>query len=385
MNASLPSVPPAASAPSPQAAPAAPDDAPETPFREVLSGEIAQQTSAAQAAETDRAATNEDHADAGEPLSATGVPDPGLASLSDTLLLLARQIDPGTTARADQDAPPATDAVAADATAAVPAADAALPLVGAASAPVPGEPAASSGTPAGRAGGASGVASPASPTASARAGTPESRTHTAAPGQLLAADPDSALMQSSLAAAAQTPSVAPGPDRLPDFAAAMSAAQSGTQTPQLAVAASAPLAASERLSAAVGTPAWSQALGERIVWMVAGGQQSASLTLNPPDLGPMQIVLHVSNEQATANFFAPQAEVRQALEAALPRLREMMQDAGIQLGQASVRADTPSQQNAQDHEAPRSHGASGRADGVERALVPPPPVRAGRGLVDTFA
>lgn len=379
MNASLPSVPPAASAPSPQAAPAAPDDAPETSFREVLSGEIAQQqTSATQAAETDRAATNEDHADAGEPLSAAGVPDPGLASLSDTLLLLARQIDPETTARADQDAPPAADAVAADATAAVPATDAALPLVGAASAPVPGEPAASSGT---RAGAASGVASPASPTASARAGTPESRTHTAAPGQLLAADPDSSLMQSSPAAAAQTPSVAPGPDRLPDFAAAMSAAQ----TPQLAVAASAPLAASERLSAAVGTPAWSQALGERIVWMVAGGQQSASLTLNPPDLGPMQIVLHVSNEQATANFFAPQAEVRQALEAALPRLREMMQDAGIQLGQASVRADTPSQQNAQDHEAPRSHGASGRADGVERALVPPPPVRAGRGLVDTFA
>ena len=54
--------------------------------------------------------------------------------------------------------------------------------------------------------------------------------------------------------------------------------------------------ASPRLSPALGTPAWGQALGEKIVWMANASQQTATLTLNPPNMGPLQIVLNVSNE-----------------------------------------------------------------------------------------
>ena len=70
----------------------------------------------------------------------------------------------------------------------------------------------------------------------------------------------------------------------------------------------------------VGSTGWDQAVGQKVVWMVAGGQQSASLTLNPPDFGPMQVVLNVTNSHATVTFSAAQPEVRQALESALPRL-----------------------------------------------------------------
>lgn len=173
-------------------------------------------------------------------------------------------------------------------------------------------------------------------------------------------------------------------ERVPDFPAAMAIAQ----TAQVATAATAGLVANERLAPSVGTSAWNQALGDRIVWMAVGGQQSAALTLNPPDLGPMQVVLNVSNDQATASFFAAQPEVRQALEAALPRLRDMMQDAGIQLGQATVSADTPRQQDMPERAPQRAAtpfmaGDNGTAAG--QAAVVPQPVRAGRGLVDTFA
>lgn len=146
-------------------------------------------------------------------------------------------------------------------------------------------------------------------------------------------------------------------------------------------------AASSKLAPSVGTTAWGQALGDRVIWMAAGGQQTASLTLNPPNLGPLQIVLNLSNEQVTASFFSAQPEVRQALEAAFPRLREMMSESGIQLGQTSVSADTP-QQQAADHQfrqANRSFAsvengliASGSLDEVQVR-------KAGRGLVDTFA
>ena len=147
-------------------------------------------------------------------------------------------------------------------------------------------------------------------------------------------------------------------------------------------------AASPRLAPTVGTTAWGQALGEKLVWMAAGTQHTASLTLNPPNLGPLQIVLNVTNDQATASFFSAQPEVRQALEAAFPRLREMMNDAGIQLGQATVSADTPRQNDTPDRQAqriaPPFPGADPAAPDAMSAVHAP--VRSsGRGLVDTFA
>ncbi len=182
-------------------------------------------------------------------------------------------------------------------------------------------------------------------------------------------------------------------ERQPDFTSALAQVQAGqaqviqAQSTQAASLATAQLQTSDRLSPNVGTTAWNQALGDKIVWMAAGAQQSATLTLNPPDLGPLQVVLNVSNDQASAHFMAAQPEVRQALEAALPRLREMMQDAGIQLGQANVSADTPRQQDTQDRTASGAPTAFGNRDGAEdlAGMALPPPTRTGRGLVDTFA
>ncbi len=144
----------------------------------------------------------------------------------------------------------------------------------------------------------------------------------------------------------------------------------------------------EKLTPQVGTAAWDQALGQKIVWMVAGAQQSASLTLNPPDLGPLQVVLHVSNDQANATFISAQPEVRQALEAALPKLREMLGDAGIQLGQSTVSAGTPNQHDASggssQHASPGFRETDGAIDSAVR--VGRSQIRmTGLGIVDTFA
>lgn len=152
-------------------------------------------------------------------------------------------------------------------------------------------------------------------------------------------------------------------------------------------------AAPDTLTPHVGTPAWDHALGQKVVWMAAGAQQSASLTLNPPDLGPIQIVINVSNAQADASFIAAQPEVRQALEAALPRLKEMLGEAGITLGQASVNAGNPNQnqngaaQQQAGNGAIRGTGAS-RGERLDNEPVGRPTTRAisgGVGLVDTFA
>jgi flagellar hook-length control protein FliK len=141
-----------------------------------------------------------------------------------------------------------------------------------------------------------------------------------------------------------------------------------------------------QLTPRVGAPGWDQALSQKVVWMVAGDQQNASITLNPPDLGPLQVVLNVTNSQATVTFSAAQPEVRQALEAAIPKLREMMGDAGIQLGQATVGTGTP-QQNDNSGERSQSGRFNDPVGAVAETSVQVPRTRAissGQGMVDTF-
>jgi flagellar hook-length control protein FliK len=119
----------------------------------------------------------------------------------------------------------------------------------------------------------------------------------------------------------------------------------------------------DRIPARLGTQAWDNQVSQRIVYMV-GKEQAATLTLNPPDLGPVQIVLNVTNDQATVAFSSDQLDVRQALENALPRLREMMSESGIALGNATVDANVPDQRQQQQNSERRAQGGQGGAGGL---------------------
>ena len=150
-------------------------------------------------------------------------------------------------------------------------------------------------------------------------------------------------------------------------------------------------AAAEGLSARVGTEAWERQVGQKVVYMLGSEEQTASLTLNPPDLGPLQVVLSVSNDQASVSFSANQEEVRQALEDALPRLREMMSESGIALGNASVNAGMPDSGQAREQAARNGGGSNrngrGRGDGsnaVEETVTRTAVLGGDRGMVDTF-
>lgn len=148
----------------------------------------------------------------------------------------------------------------------------------------------------------------------------------------------------------------------------------------------------DRIPARVGTQAWDNQVSQRVVYMI-GKEQAATLTLNPPDLGPVQIVLNVSNDQASVAFSSNQLEVRQALENALPRLRDMMSESGIALGNATVDAGVADNRQAQQDGERRNQGGNGGPGfdkGSAAANDTPRPatrtvVTGGLGAVDTFA
>jgi flagellar hook-length control protein FliK len=138
----------------------------------------------------------------------------------------------------------------------------------------------------------------------------------------------------------------------------------------------------------VGSPGWDGALGQRVVWMATQHQQVAEMRLNPPNLGPLEVRLTISGDQASAQFVSHHPGVREAIESALPRLREMLADSGITLGNVQVGAESFAQGQASD----QGGNASSRQGGFPAAEVAEPlPARAGllvlphQGMVDTFA
>ncbi len=177
---------------------------------------------------------------------------------------------------------------------------------------------------------------------------------------------------------------------LPDASLAAGQAAVAQQNPALmqGVLAALPGDAIGHLAPRVGSQAWDEALSQRVVWMAHGAEQSATLSLNPPDLGPLRIVLNVSNNQANATFISQQPEVRQAIEAALPKLENMMMGAGIQLGQTSVRADTQGQPGQAFQFQQQSSGGNRRQTaavaGIGPGISSTEKLTGGQGLVNTF-
>lgn len=82
---------------------------------------------------------------------------------------------------------------------------------------------------------------------------------------------------------------------------------------------------------APGRPDWSAAVGQRVLWMVSHKTQVAELRLNPPELGPVEVKVRTDDDGVRLSFAAGNAAVREALEAAAPRLREMFLAEGLRL------------------------------------------------------
>lgn len=79
-----------------------------------------------------------------------------------------------------------------------------------------------------------------------------------------------------------------------------------------------------------------KALYSKTAMLVALGKQEAEIRLDPPELGSMQIRIRSDAEQAQLNFVVQNQQAKELLEQSMGRLREMLAQSGIALGEASV-------------------------------------------------
>jgi len=173
----------------------------------------------------------------------------------------------------------------------------------------------------------------------------------------------------------------------PQTAIAASEGISQLQSPSQVIRATTPPVMQASINVPVLDDAWGDALNERVLWMAGKSIQKAEIRLNPADLGPIRVEVSVADDAAKVSFSAQNATTREAIESALPRLREMLSENGLSLANTDV-SDTGGQQEQNAGEDDALHGPSAPADGaVEDGLDgAESALKSGQSsaLVDTF-
>ena len=123
-------------------------------------------------------------------------------------------------------------------------------------------------------------------------------------------------------------------------------------------------------------PQGQQQLAEKIRWMVNGRQSMA-------EMGSMQIRLNVSGDSASVSFVVQSQHAKEMLADAMPRLRDMFSEQGIDLGESFV-----SQQQTGEQGEQQSGGQSGGGfdDNVpeDAKMNETRVVRQANGLIDDY-
>ncbi|MDB2386232.1 flagellar hook-length control protein FliK [Shewanella sp.] len=84
---------------------------------------------------------------------------------------------------------------------------------------------------------------------------------------------------------------------------------------------------------------FSPVMKQQLITMVSQGIQQAEIRLDPAELGSMIVRIQVQGDSTQVQFQVAQAQTRELVEQALPRLRDMLAEQGMQLTEGQVSQD----------------------------------------------
>lgn len=114
-------------------------------------------------------------------------------------------------------------------------------------------------------------------------------------------------------------------------------------------------------------------VAERVQMMMSKNLKNIDIRLDPPELGRMQIRMNMNGDAATVHFTVANQQARDVIEQSMPRLREMLAQQGVQLGDSSVQQQASGQQQrryADNGQGNSGQGSSGQGLFGEENLEP---------------
>lgn len=103
--------------------------------------------------------------------------------------------------------------------------------------------------------------------------------------------------------------------------------------------------------------------------MLAKNMKSVDMRLDPPELGSMQVKLSIQNDQASVSFVVSNQQTKEALENSFPRLKELLEQQGLELADSDVQQQQSQTGQAQDDdEDVRKNGLNSEVEEVDNEL-----------------
>lgn len=107
-------------------------------------------------------------------------------------------------------------------------------------------------------------------------------------------------------------------------------------------------------------------VAERLQMMMSKNLKHVDIRLDPPELGRMQIRMSLNSDAASVHFTVQNQQTRDLVDQAMPRLREMLAQQGLQLADSSVQQQSSGQQQMAQHQG-SDNGSSQLASGEHDA------------------
>lgn len=100
----------------------------------------------------------------------------------------------------------------------------------------------------------------------------------------------------------------------------------------------------------VTSPQWANDFSDRIRWLLNNNLQKAELSLNPKNLGSIDVTITVTNDQTSIHIAAQNSVARDTVENSLGRLRDILESSGVNLGDVDVSQHSRDDDRSSQHE-----------------------------------
>jgi|GEM_PF-1415808 len=101
---------------------------------------------------------------------------------------------------------------------------------------------------------------------------------------------------------------------------------------------------------------FNDAVKDKVMVMINQKIQQVDIQLDPPEFGNMQVRVNIQNEQAVVSFVVQNQQAKEALEQNMDKLKHMMAESGVDVGEADVKQQS-SQSSMQDQHGESSNGS----------------------------
>jgi flagellar hook-length control protein FliK len=133
---------------------------------------------------------------------------------------------------------------------------------------------------------------------------------------------------------------------------------------------------------------FSPVMQQQLLTMVKQGVQHAEIRLDPPELGHMMVRIQVHGDQTQVQFQVMQHQTKDLVEQAIPRLRELLAEQGMQLTDSNVsQGGSGREQDAGDGNSDQGHGFATDVDEIaaEESLLASNNATSYRSGIDYYA